>query len=583
MSEKTLLLYPEPRKIEVLGGKAKAPRPLKVSGADNASLAALFGEEASPSDAEHAWVKCETGAELPGGPEAYSLKISKDGVSIKAPSPQGALHALRTLKQLLRQFGDAPLPCLLVEDAPLFPVRGAMLDISRDRVPTMGTLFSMVDSLSEMKLNHLQLYTEHTFAYVGHEDVWRFASPMTPGEMRALDAYCKVRGVELCANQNCLGHMERWLKHPAYAQLGEMDRPYIRDSGWYNEPNTIDATNPASLALIEDLLGQLVPTCSGRYVNIGCDEPSDLGFGRSRRACEEKGLLKVYGAHVSRVARVVSDMGRRPQFWADPDFGNKKSDLPELPKDLIALVWGYEANMDFEKRTSSIVESGYEAWVAPGANGWNSFTGRTAVRRSNLSLAADTFKLGTRGFLNTEWGDLGHRQQWPVSLLGLAEGAFAAWTGRAPVSAKAAGLHLFGSQATGEFLEALGLVDDHVRTGNSNSSFRETTQSFFDKEGPGDIKQWRKAKELLDALRESQPSGPSLLARECRHAFETVEWAVDRAVVRRSPKHDRKDRIELAKRIVNLIHDYKGLWLARSRPGGLSDSVERYKRHIHEI
>ena len=55
-----------------------------------------------------------------------------------------------------------------------------MLDISRDKVPTMPTLFALVDRLAEWKINQLQLYIEHTFAYRGHEEVWRNADPMTP-------------------------------------------------------------------------------------------------------------------------------------------------------------------------------------------------------------------------------------------------------------------------------------------------------------------------------------------------------------------------------------------------------------------
>jgi hypothetical protein len=34
-----------------------------------------------------------------------------------------------------------------------------MLDVSRDRVPTMATLFHLVDLLAEWKINQLQLYT----------------------------------------------------------------------------------------------------------------------------------------------------------------------------------------------------------------------------------------------------------------------------------------------------------------------------------------------------------------------------------------------------------------------------------------
>lgn len=79
-------------------------------------------------------------------------------------------------------------------------VQGYQLDISRCKVPTMSTLFRMVDFLASLGYNQFQLYTEHTFAYSKHETVWREASPMTPDEIRALDSYCAERGIELVPN-----------------------------------------------------------------------------------------------------------------------------------------------------------------------------------------------------------------------------------------------------------------------------------------------------------------------------------------------------------------------------------------------
>ena len=34
--------------------------------------------------------------------------------------------------------------------------------------------------LAEWKINQVFLYTEHTFAYEGHETVWKDADPLTP-------------------------------------------------------------------------------------------------------------------------------------------------------------------------------------------------------------------------------------------------------------------------------------------------------------------------------------------------------------------------------------------------------------------
>ena len=55
----------------------------------------------------------------------------------------------------------------------MFSVRAYMLDISRDKVPTMGTLKLLVDLLARFDYNQFQLYTEHTFAYQNHKEVWQ--------------------------------------------------------------------------------------------------------------------------------------------------------------------------------------------------------------------------------------------------------------------------------------------------------------------------------------------------------------------------------------------------------------------------
>src|SRR2546428_658255 len=83
------------------------------------------------------------------------------------------------------RHGPGRIPCVDIVDWPDFPVRGAMLDISRDKVPRMKTLYRLVDWLASLKINQLQLYTEHTFAYSKHRVVWKDASPMTPQEIRS--------------------------------------------------------------------------------------------------------------------------------------------------------------------------------------------------------------------------------------------------------------------------------------------------------------------------------------------------------------------------------------------------------------
>lgn len=80
---------------------------------------------------------------------------------------------------------SGPVPShRVIEDWPDLPRRGLMLDISRGKVPQMERLYRLVDLLADLKLNELQLYTEHTFAYRNHREVWQDFSTIPSRSVR---------------------------------------------------------------------------------------------------------------------------------------------------------------------------------------------------------------------------------------------------------------------------------------------------------------------------------------------------------------------------------------------------------------
>ncbi len=572
-----LILYPQPVECKIGTGKVKVPAKITVSGASQKSIELAFGRNALMTS-EGAFVRCSHDSSVKGGFEGYRLEINAKGfITVESPSDTGITHALRTISQMLKS-SPKELPVLKIEDWPSFPVRGVMLDISRDRVPTMSTLFQLVDKIAELKGNHLELYMEHTFAYKGHETVWRDASPMTAEEMVILDRYCSERGVSLCANQNTLGHFERWLKHPQYADLAEMTRGHFVNMYWYVEPNTLCATDLRGRRLVKELLSQLMPLCSGNNVNIGCDEPWDLGKGRSKADVDKRGRNAVYGEHVAEVAEFVVKNGKRPSFWVDPDFGNKRSEIPPLPPELIGNVWGYDSNTDFKNRLKSLGEAGLDAFVYPGAGCWNSFTGRTNTRKKNLELAANEGSANSaKGFVTTEWGDCGHNQQWPVSLFGMMEGVAVAWSGKSYTDSRAEAAHVFNEPELGSWLEKLGQSDDCVKVGNANVTFSVFNKPFLNPSFPGALEDWEKCRSNLTALLKKIPAKNPLLARECRFAAELALWNTERAILNKKtgPKTPHKIIHKLTLRLLDHMAEHKALWLERSRPGGLVDSCNR--------
>ncbi len=105
-------------------------------------------------------------------------------------------------------------------------------------------------------------------------------------------------------------------------------------------------------------------------------------------------------------------------------------------------------------------------WVAPGTSSWMSILGRiTNARTTCRRAAAAALAHGATGYLNTDWGDMGHLQQWVISEPGLAYGAAVSWclatNGDLDLGA-ALSTHVFGDP-TGDLAEAvLALGDAHL-------------------------------------------------------------------------------------------------------------------------
>ena len=365
--------------------------------------------------------------------ESYRLRIDRGGIAMEAATPTGLFRAAATLRQWLASHGrqsarGLEVAAVEIEDRPDFPIRGAMLDVTRNRVPTMAYLERLIDRLAEWKVNHLQLYVEHTYAYEGHEDVWRHASPFTAAEIRSLDAYCRERFIELAPNQNSFGHFHRWLVHDRYRPLAEVPEGFSHPFSVDPEPFSLCATDPRVLELLGGLYDELLPQFVSRRFNVGLDETFDLGRGRSAEACRERGKAAVYLNFLRQIHGLVTERGRQMLFWGDIILRYPEL-VGQIPDDAVALCWGYEANHPYADQCARLAASGREFWVCPGTSSWHSFGGRLQNAVSNLAAAATAgFDAGARGLLVTDWGDHGHLQPPAIAELPLSIGAGFAWS-----------------------------------------------------------------------------------------------------------------------------------------------------------
>lgn len=529
-------------------------------------------------------------------PELHGMQVQVAADGVRVQTAPGLLFAsAATVAQLLRLAEGGRMPCCRIEDFPAIERRGYMLDVSRDRVPTMDELRALIDLLGSLKYDHLQLYVEHTFAYAGHEQVWAEASPLTPAEVRELDAWAAGVGVELAANQNCFGHMHRWLTLPRYAPLAECPEGIEHAFSVAKEPFSLCPQDPGSLALVEDLLDQLMPCFQSPVVNVGLDETFDLGLGRSRDACEERGKGVIYLEYLTDIHRRVTERGGRTQFWGDIIVQHPEL-VPRLPRDATALEWGYEAGHPFQEHAALFAASGLPFWVVPGTSTWQSMLGRVDNMEANVREAVRAaVDHGARGMLMTDWGDFGHWQPPCTAWPGIVAAAAEAWNpGTMPRDLAAAIDWLVpAAQGAGAGIVALGHTHRalgspsvngtaaffHLRYAHAAEVERAPELSVEGCDAHGDA--------LDDALALVPERGPCRTELEAAAAIARFGTSLararlqaDMAALEDLPSAVRSD---LRTAAVDAATRHRHAWLIRSRPGGLRESAGRLEALAHRL
>lgn len=521
-------------------------------------------------------------------PQGYRLSVRMDGIGIASSDDAGAFYAQATLEQLRR--GGGGLPVVEISDHPDLAVRGVMLDVSRDKVPTLDTLRALVDRLASLKYNQLQLYIEHTFAHAGHEEVWAASDAYTCEEMRELDTYCRERHVELVPNRNCLGHMERWLRHDRYRPLAVTSDPTVEVFGRHIPVPTIDPRNPASMALVRELLAEITSCFSSSRVHVGLDEPWGLPDDR----------IAEWIDHLAAIRALPDLRGRDVLVWADVP-SNHPELIASMPAGVTVCEWGYESWHPFAQNVRRFRDAGLAVWVCPGTSSWMSLAGRWTNARANIESAADAGRTeGAEAFLLTDWGDMGHHQYLPVSEPMFAWGAAMAWCADANRGLDLTAVcdrHVFADEG-GALTHAIELLADAyslVSTQLPNTSILAVPFYFPGAALGTGLTAGITAAELdavdgqidraVEQLRHARPARTdgALVLEELRTTADLLSHLVADARLRLA--HDgtlasipSDGRRTLAAGLAAFPERHAALWLARNREGGLADSLGRFER-----
>ena len=293
--------------------------------------------------------------------EGYKMVIATDGVIISGQSRTGVFYGTRTLLQMLRQ-GD--LPCGVIEDAPLYPVRSVLLDVGRKFMP-VEEVKDWIRMMGWMKLNELHFHLNDNSW--GRYPGYRLESKKFPGlaskdghytfkQIRELQDFAKLRGVVIIPEIDSPGHS---LAFTTYRP--ELAHPELNRSGFGLA--YLDLRNPEAIKFMEDIWDEVCPLFDAPLVHIGTDEYR-LSLVRNKKEREALGeSFRQYINHLNRYIR--KKHGKTVRTWSGYEHMPGKT---QPDKNIIIDMWETsDAKTKVNAGYKVVNSSHFYTYIVPGA------------------------------------------------------------------------------------------------------------------------------------------------------------------------------------------------------------------------
>lgn len=338
--------------------------------------------------------------------EGLYVALNEESGTLRCHEPRAFFRGLGLICQHM-----AHRPWRL-EEAPLFSQLGAMIDCSRNAVPTVESVKELLRRMALMGFNMLMLYTEDTYTLPSRPRFGYLRGRYSAEELHTLDQYALALGIEMIPCIQTLGHLARALRWPG---LGD-----VSDTG---DVLLVDSEDTYTL-LEEMIVAASAPFTSSR-IHIGMDEAYSLGRGRhlDRFGWEEP--EKLMQRHLARVHEILQRHGLHGMMWSDMHFHmaspTKQGSYPRdcvftqemldgAPEDIDLIYWDYYTEdpayhrqiMSQHRlfRAETAFAGGIFTWLSPVAD-WDK-----TFRASRVTLDACR-ECGIRRVIATMWGDDG--------------------------------------------------------------------------------------------------------------------------------------------------------------------------------
>lgn len=304
---------------------------------------------------------------------------------------------------------------------------GPMFDLSRNGVLTVGAFKTMLNRMALMGLNTVMLYMEDTYAIEGEPYFGYMRGRYSAVELKEIDDYADMFGIEAFPSIQTLAHLEEFLKwEPVKAYKDTKGALLVGDE-------RVDQ-------LVERMILSASAPFRSRKIHIGMDEAEELGRGKYLDRYGYADRIDIMTGHLNKVLDVTRRLGLKSMMWSDmflklavgnggteSDYYNTDTKIPEemasrIPKDVDMVYWDY-VHME-PKHYASVISNhrplGCNLVFAGAVWIFNTFGVNYGMSLNASDVALQACKReGIREAYATMWGDDGNEGNPFAALLGL--------------------------------------------------------------------------------------------------------------------------------------------------------------------
>lgn len=224
-----------------------------------------------------------------------------------------------------------------------FDKLGIMLDNSRNAVLTIESLKKFARHIALLGFNRLMLYIEDIFEVEEEPYFGQFRGRYSKEEIKELDDYCNLFGIELVPCIQTLAHLNAPFKWWWYGgQIKDCD-------------DILLIGDEMTYQFLDHIIGALAKMFSSKNVNIGLDEAFMMGMGKYFQQNGHRDRMDIFSEHLEKVIAICKKHGLKPCMWSDMIFKiaygglhyEKDKELPQeiidrVPKGVGMIYWDYE-------------------------------------------------------------------------------------------------------------------------------------------------------------------------------------------------------------------------------------------------